>query len=94
MTKLLDFIYDLFDVAIDIWLRLRGRWWDLVARYESGLLQEWVKARLAYLSWILIGIAMFLISSMAHYIGFETLDDLLAILVVLIAIRFSARWGY
>lgn len=93
MSKLLDLIIDSIAVVIDFYYRVRIAFWDAVSHYESGDLQQALQKRLAYLSWILIALAMFLVISIAHFYGFETLETEVLILLLLVGVRYSARAG-
>jgi hypothetical protein len=93
MNKLIDFIVDALAVVVNFYKDARILFWDAVDSYEAGGLQEFVQKRLRYLSWILIGFAIFLVSTIAHYIDWETLRTEIMILAVLIGIRYSARAG-
>lgn len=61
--------------------------------YQQGELQTFLTEHLKYTSWLLLVIAMFFISTIAHYIGIQTLQQEFFILVLLVAARYAARVG-
>jgi len=93
MNKLLTLLSDAADTVLDIILGVRRAFWKAVDVYEDGAIQEFFRAKLHFLSWILIGSAMFLISTTAHYIGFDTLKTEFVIFLLLVGVRFAARAG-
>jgi len=93
MGKRLDIIIDSFETFKDGLDNAHEIWLKALANYRRGAIQEFFRGKLHYTSWILIGIAMLLISSISHYIGFQTLESEFLILLLLIGVRFTAKYG-